>query len=71
MVKPYYSEKIREYSKDLKEFQFTVKDIEKTIEFIEKMLQAPNDGKEQYQVFTRIELMEKLKESIEFIKERL
>lgn len=68
---PSYHNKIKKYSEELKEFEFTEKDIKNTIIFIREMMEKQKEEEEEYQMFTKKELVEKLEESILFIEERL
>ncbi len=71
IVAPIYDDKISRYSKELEEFEFTDSDIKNTIAYIQKIVQDKKDEEGSYQIFTREELLGKLKESVDFIKEKL
>ena len=71
IVMPIYQDTIKKYSEELEEFLFLEKDIKNTIDFIQEMVQGKSKEEEDYQIFTKKELLEKLEESIVFIKEKL
>ena len=71
IVVPVYDSKIKKYSEELEEFEFTNEDIKNTILFIQEKMQTQREEEEEYQIFTKEELLENLEESIRFIKQKL
>lgn len=69
---PIFTDKIEQYSKALEEFQYTKEDIKNTVDYIEELLQAEEkEEKEEYSIFTKDELTEKLQKNIIWVKEKL
>ncbi len=71
IVVPIYDRKIKKDSEELEEFKFTDDDIKNTILFIQEKMKTQSKEKEEYQIFTKEELLENLEESIRFIKLKL
>lgn len=69
---PTYDEQIWEYSKKIKEFNYSKDDIKNTITFINENLKKKEKPKEEnYQLYSKEELLLMLENSIEFILENI
>ncbi len=69
---PVFTELIKQYSDVLEEFQYTNDDIKNTVVYIEELVKEENkEEEEEYSLFTKEELIEKLKENILWVKEEL
>ena len=72
MEYPIYEDRILEQAKDLKEFTYTKEDIKNTILYVQEVVKGTQTYlQEDYKMYNKLELLEKLEECVDFVLQKL
>lgn len=72
MEYPIYEDSILEQAKDLKEFTYTKEDIKNTILYVQEVVKGTQTYlQEDYKMYNKLELLEKLEECVDFVLQKL